>query len=254
MSDFRELSSCRRRPGPARALEVDNPRCLTYRRRHDRRRLHPALAPLRAGKRRAQAARALASAADAVSPTSRTPSLPGEKQAAREAGRGGCSRGAGGRGLRAGARQRRRHDRGTRTTSPRSPSSRSTALVLPKATPEAVAALGAERTAGDRDRRDRPGPAPRLRDGGVTARRGPRARRRRPRARARARAAGRRAGDPLRALVARRRLRRGRASARRSTVVYVDVRDDAGLEASAGSRARSGCAARRASIRRRSTS
>ena len=39
------------------------------------------------------------------------------------------------------------------------------ALVLPKATPEAVAALGPDGPPRDRDRRDGAGPAPRLRDG-----------------------------------------------------------------------------------------
>ena len=128
------------------------------------------------------------------------------------------------------------------------------AIVLPKATPESVAALGHERPAGDRDRGDRAGPAARLRDGHRTpgsersswapsisgsssgSRRG---------------RTGRRSCSPARSSFS---TRPQRASAGLSTSSISTCATARGSRRSAGWRARSGFAARRASTLPRSTS
>ena len=127
------------------------------------------------------------------------------------------------------------------------------AIVLPKATPEAAAALGEAGPPVIAIIETAAGVGKRLRGGVGAARCGAPAGRRRPRSGSRARAAARRARDPLCALEGRARLGRGgdqalavrrRASRRRG-------RDDEGSRRSAGWRARSASGARRAFTRRK---
>ena len=115
-------------------------------------------------------------------------------------------------------RQRRRHARGSPTTWRAVAELALDAIVLPKATPEAVDALGASGPPVIAIVETAQGAPPRLRDRVAAARRRAADRRGRPRRRARARAAAGRARDPAtpaRSVVARLGRRRAPAAVRR---------------------------------------
>ena len=179
----------------------------------------------------ASSRKALASEADAVVADLEDAVAPDEKDAARDASRR-CSprrRRAGPRGSSASTASARR---GSPTTWRCGRRSALDALVLPKASPEAVDGARARRAAGRRDRRDGAGrsawptrSASRPRVAALHARRG------RSRRRGRARAAAGRPRAPLRPLQGRRSTRPPPGSGRPFDVVHLDVADDDGLEA-----------------------
>ena len=160
----------------------------------------------------ASSSRRSASAADAVVADLEDAVAPGEKAAARGLVHDVFAAAVDGRAAPARPRQRRSdtafHADDMAAVAAIAPD----AIVLPKATPDAVDALGAGRPARRRHRRDGAGCPARLRDRVAPAGRRAADRRGRPRRRGRARAEAGRARDPLCPLEGRARLGRGRAA------------------------------------------